>query len=246
MRKAAREAGVRTDWRVVDAGYEDELLEFVAEVVRDRVFMADFRQLEQRAAHLGMMASLSQVVLKTCSPGVPDVYWGSELWDLRFVDPDNRRAVDYVARARMLEATHRLSIQDLMPAWRNGHVKLFILARLLRLRRTHEQLFRQGAYIPLTTRGAYARNVIAFARQRGTDCVVVVAARHCSELFPDGEQTSRPETWADTSIVLPQGAPQRLREVLSNAHVGQADRAIAAGECFTYAPVAVLVDGGTG
>ena len=43
--------------------------------------------------------SLAQVVLKLGSPGVPDFYQGTELWDLSLVDPDNRRPVDFDAAA---------------------------------------------------------------------------------------------------------------------------------------------------
>ncbi len=37
-------------------------------------------------------------------PGVPDTYQGTELWDLSLVDPDNRRPVDFAARAAVLRA----------------------------------------------------------------------------------------------------------------------------------------------
>ena len=39
-------------------------------------------------------------MLKIASPGVPDFYQGTELWDLSLVDPDNRRPVDFDAPAR--------------------------------------------------------------------------------------------------------------------------------------------------
>ena len=35
-------------------------------------------------------------------PGVPDIYQGTELWEGSLVDPDNRRPVDYAARAELL------------------------------------------------------------------------------------------------------------------------------------------------
>ena len=42
--------------------------------------------------------SLSQTLIKLTAPGIPDIYQGSELWDLRLVDPDNRTPVDYDVR----------------------------------------------------------------------------------------------------------------------------------------------------
>jgi maltooligosyltrehalose synthase len=41
--------------------------------------------------------------LKIASPGVPDTYQGTEIWDFSLVDPDNRRPVDYTRRSRMLQ-----------------------------------------------------------------------------------------------------------------------------------------------
>ena len=35
-------------------------------------------------------------------PGVPDLYQGTEFWDFSLVDPDNRRPVDFAARASAL------------------------------------------------------------------------------------------------------------------------------------------------
>jgi maltooligosyltrehalose synthase len=39
-----------------------------------------------------MLNSLSQALLKIASPGIPDFYQGTELWDYSLVDPDNRAA----------------------------------------------------------------------------------------------------------------------------------------------------------
>ena len=55
---------------------------------------------QRRIAAAGMVNSLSQVVLKLGSPGVPDFYQGTELWEFSLVDPDNRRPVDFSRRER--------------------------------------------------------------------------------------------------------------------------------------------------
>ncbi len=59
----------------------------------------------------GAVNSLAQVVLKIASPGVPDFYQGTEMWDLSLVDPDNRRPVDY--------ATRRAALKELQALERN-------------------------------------------------------------------------------------------------------------------------------
>ena len=91
------------------------------------------------------MNSLSQVVLKIASPGVPDFYQGSELWDFNLVDPDNRRPVDFdaaaagarpdrrAARAARGRARRRASAA-LLEHWQDGDVKLLVTAAGLRLR----------------------------------------------------------------------------------------------------------------
>ena len=56
-------------------------------------------------ALLGALNSLSQLTLKATMPGVPDFYQGTEFWDLSLVDPDNRRPVDFAARAAALAAS---------------------------------------------------------------------------------------------------------------------------------------------
>src|SRR3546814_9068717 len=51
-----------------------------------------------RLAPASAVNSLSQMVLRLMSPGVPDLYQGTEFWDFSLVDPDNRRAIDYACR----------------------------------------------------------------------------------------------------------------------------------------------------
>ena len=66
-------------------------------------FLETYRPLARDLAQRGMVRGLSRTALKLTLPGVPDVYQGTEFWDLSLVDPDNRRAVDYKARARALD-----------------------------------------------------------------------------------------------------------------------------------------------
>ena len=81
--------------------------------------------------------------MKALTPGVPDFYQGTELWDLSLVDPDNRRPVDFGMRRRELD--------DAAPDWRqlaghwpDGRIKLALTRALLRLRHEFSDLFQAG------------------------------------------------------------------------------------------------------
>ena len=117
-------------------------------------------------------------------PGVPDFYQGTEFWDLSLVDPDNRRPVDFVARARALDAVERPDWQQLMKDWPSGHVKLAWTRQLLKLRTELADLFTNGDYAPLEVTGTHRDHFIAYARRHGRNAVVVVAPR-CLAPFTD-------------------------------------------------------------
>src|SRR5439155_6381926 len=94
LRKAARESKRRTSWRDPDPGYEDALDRLVSSLLDDAEARADLEAFAARLLVPGRVGSLAQVVLQCAAPGVPDVYQGDELWNLRLVDPDNRAPVD--------------------------------------------------------------------------------------------------------------------------------------------------------
>jgi (1->4)-alpha-D-glucan 1-alpha-D-glucosylmutase len=163
-----------------------------------------------------MVTSLSQLVLKLASPGVPDFYQGTELWDLNLVDPDNRRAVDFAVRRQLLaelrpvldrlehENTTEREVQDLLSSWSDGRIKLLLTTCGMRFRRQHRALMLHGAYTPLEVDGERADHVVAFARHDHSGTLLVVAPRLVVPLVT-GE---RPlpigaEVWAATQILLP-------------------------------------------
>ncbi|MBN2573628.1 MAG: malto-oligosyltrehalose synthase [Deltaproteobacteria bacterium] len=105
MLKALREAKLHTSWVNNNRAYEQATLQFVAQVLDPKTgqaFLASFAPLRARIAFQGMLNSLSQLVLKLASPGVPDFYQGCETWNLSLADPDNRCPVDFPALARDL------------------------------------------------------------------------------------------------------------------------------------------------
>ncbi|CAA9555307.1 MAG: Malto-oligosyltrehalose synthase [uncultured Thermomicrobiales bacterium] len=138
--------------------------------------------------------------MKLTSPGVPDLYQGTELWDDSLVDPDNRRPVDFDVRAALLA-----SGDDAGSLWnhrRNGTVKLAVTKRLLEVRARHPDLFAAGDYTPLSISGDRQRHAVAFSRRREREQVLVVVARLTAGLDPGGGDGP----WANTRIVLPDHA----------------------------------------
>ena len=120
-----------------------------------------------------MVTGLARTVLKCTLPGIPDIYQGTELWDLSLVDPDNRRPVDYASRAAALEDGGDPAA--LLRSWPDGRIKQQVIARLLADRAAAPQLYAEGGYEPLAAQGERSRNVVAFRRSRaGEDLIVAV------------------------------------------------------------------------
>jgi (1->4)-alpha-D-glucan 1-alpha-D-glucosylmutase len=237
MDKAAREAKVHTSWIEENPEYSKALVRFVKHTLAGRTarrFLASFVPFQRRVAQVGMVNSLSQLVLKLASPGVPDFYQGTELWDLNLVDPDNRRAVDFAARRRLLdelrpvldrleeERTAEHEVQDLVTRWPDGRIKLLITTRGMRFRRQHRALMLHGAYTPLDVDGDRADHVVAFARHDATGTLLAVAPRLILPLVTDARPLPvGPDAWATTRIVLPPGTrAARYRHVMTGEWCG--------------------------
>ncbi len=215
--KAAREAKVKTSWTDADPTHVDALKAFVADVLTgpdSRPFLEDFRTFQRRVARVGVVHSLSQALLKLASPGVPDIYQGSEIWDLNLVDPDNRRAVDFDHRAAMLAGLKsRLGGEDrgavaasLLDQPDDGAIKLYLIWTALGHRCEQSELYRRGDYLPMQADGQHADRVVAFARRREGRTVVAAASRLVAGLMgEDGSRMPVGETWESTSLTLPAG-----------------------------------------
>jgi (1->4)-alpha-D-glucan 1-alpha-D-glucosylmutase len=146
--------------------------------------------------------SLTQVALKALMPGVPDFYQGTELWDLSLVDPDNRRPVDFPARAAL---EHSIGNEPDWPAlaqtWVDGRIKFALTARLVALRAQCVDLFEHGSYCPLEVAGPHSDEIIAFARIQGRKAAILVAGRLFKRVTRAGAQWPGGEQW-DASICL--------------------------------------------
>src|SRR5204862_8362750 len=169
--------------------YDEALVTFVERSLGGSTagdFLASFRPLQARVARAGMVNSLAQLVLKLASPGVPDFYQGTELWDLNLVDPDNRRPVDYEKRRQLLAGLmDHATPEELLDTRRNGAVKLFVMRRALETRARLRSVFEHGDYVPLETTGTRRDCVFAFARRDGAATAVACVPRLIATLVPD-------------------------------------------------------------
>ncbi len=223
--KALREGKTHSSWININEEYEGRVLSFIDSLYSNAKFLGDFSRFEKKIAFFGALSSLSQLVLKITSPGIPDFYQGAELWDLSLADPDNRRPVDFDARIGMLASLGSgPDPNELLQHWSDGRLKLYLTQKLLNIRREHDALFREGEYVPLRTGGVRATHVIAFARRLREQCCVVAVPRLYAALTRAGAFPIGKRVWRDTWIELPSGAR------------------LGAAKLFEELPVAVVVD----
>ena len=173
MEKAAREAKTRTSWTAPNADFESALLGFVESTLGDKGFVADLGDFVAPLVAAGRVGSLAQVLVKLTAPGIPDVYQGTELWDLSLVDPDNRRPVDYDERRRLLARVKDATPETVLAAADEGLPKLWVIHRALRLRRRRPEPFGSaGEYAPLEVEGRRSEHVFGFVRGGAVATVV--------------------------------------------------------------------------
>ncbi len=249
MVKAIREAMVHTRWTRPNEAHELALRNFVAALLsRDSSpeFLADLRSFEKSVAYFGMVNGLGQTLLKMTCPGVPDFFQGSELWDLRLVDPDNRQPVDFALRMEALNELEREMAErslgkarELAEHWEDGKIKLFLIRKTLGYRRQHAALFANGDFLPADVRGPAAQHVVAFFRRRENEWALVVVPRWLAR-----QKTSVDALLRETAIVLPKDAPEAWSNVLtgarSKAHVVDGVHVLDVKELVADFPVALL------
>ncbi len=259
MIKAVREAKVRSSWINVNESYEAAVTGFVGALLgrlQSNLFLDDFAGLQRYVAWLGMLNSLSQTLIKLASPGVPDIFQGTELWDLSLVDPDNRRPVDWQQRRSLLAEIRPLvgapaaarvaQLQAMLQAPEDGRCKLYLISIGLDLHRRRAGLFEAGDYAPVLAQGLRARHVVAFARRNGSGGVIAVAPRFFAALCErPGILPFGPQAWGDTGLPLPWLTPDiELRDAISGRQVTVESDAqgvrVQVGELLTAFPVALL------
>lgn len=256
MVKAAREAKLHTSWTDPDVEHEGALAEFVEAMLgpsADGEFLQHFNGFQQKIAYFGMLNSLAQTLLKITAPGVPDLYQGTEMWDLTLVDPDNRRPVDFGKRIRLLDELkreemggHTQLLTNLLETWSDGRVKLYLTFKALKYRRARHQLFLDGDYTPVVTAGPRKDNVLAYAISSTEEWALVAVPRLCTQLCESGKPPLGTEAWLDTTITLPAEAPIQWKNILTRQTLSAKDRGgesvLPLAKVFQHFPVALLTN----
>ncbi|MFO7728394.1 MAG: malto-oligosyltrehalose synthase [Desulfonatronovibrio sp.] len=195
LEKAMREAKLYTSWTRQDQAYEEAVLGFSRALLEDREFCQDLERFLAPLIPAGRINSLAQTLLRLTFPGVPDIYQGSELWEMSLVDPDNRRPVDFARRQKLLTELTSLNVREIMDRMEEGLPKLWLIRQTMHFRRARPGLFgRQSTYEPLYAQGKKAGHVVSFCRGGS---VITVVPRLVLKLN---------NNWEDTSLELPPGA----------------------------------------
>jgi (1->4)-alpha-D-glucan 1-alpha-D-glucosylmutase len=195
MLKACREAKINTSWHEPNKAYEESIHGFVDGVLQTPEFISSLTRFVDPLILPGRINSLAQTLIKMVAPGVPDFYQGTELWDLSLVDPDNRRPVDFELRRSLVRRASTMTAADALCEWDSGLPKLWMTARLLKVRRERAEDFSdQSKYQPLVAQGTHLGRLLAF--RRGENLIAVV---------PRFTMTLGGE-WSDTRLPLPGGA----------------------------------------
>ena len=243
MAKALKEAKINTSWIQPNEEWDAAMHDFVARILDSsprNKFLPIFLPAAKEIGRLGTINSLTQTLLKLTSPGVPDIYQGTEIWDYSLVDPDNRRPVDYDLRRQMLKSLSTATPGELMQTWPNGRIKLFLINQILRFRRGHADLFAGGEYLPLHASRTFAECCISFSRRLDDDWIAVIAPRLSSRIgFPPIG-----EAWQDTAIQLPETFSVKDAHDLFTCPqpIRHDERQVAVRDVFSVLPFAVITN----
>ena len=255
MRKALREAKQHSSWINPNPPYEEAVDRFVRAALDpapENQFTREVSLFVDGIQAAGLWNSLSQVLLKVASPGVPDFYQGSEIWDFSLVDPDNRRPVDYARRCRMLSTLRPMQSQDtaalLAQASANlgdGLMKLYVTSSALCFRKSHRDLMAEGAYIPLRAAGDRQKHAVAFARTLGHRCAIAAAGRFFIGLGAGTRKPIGEPAWGESVLLLRRDCVRpAYRDVFSRSTIETARRngkyVLPLASVFAHLPVALL------
>jgi (1->4)-alpha-D-glucan 1-alpha-D-glucosylmutase len=227
MEKALHEAKVHSTWINPNHSYDEAVRQFVGAVLDptgNAEFLADFRSFQRKIHAYGIWNSLGQTLLKIAAPGVPDIYQGTEFWELSLVDPDNRRPVDFALRGKTLAGLRERGVstavaRELLDQRDDGRIKMYLLWRGLTLRREWATLFSDGAYQPLDVVGPAAEHVVSFARIHGDQLVIAVVPRLLVGLIAADQTPCQAGNWSGTRIALGDLPMRRFRNAFTGAEI---------------------------
>jgi len=253
MTKALSEAKVNLSWTNPNPAYLDAVHSFLRSILMPDArgalprFAETLADLMPALRIFGAVNSLAQAVLKIASPGVPDFYQGTELWDLSLVDPDNRRPVDFTARRLALASLREQVLsqgetavcRDVLRHLEDGRAKLWTIHRALQLRNRIPETFRRGEYVPVDATKEHAGHVIAFLRGRE---ILAVAPRFAYTLMDGRPQMPLGDAWGSGELVVPELAGAALENVFTGSGVRvDLDGRLPLRAVFAAFPVALLV-----
>lgn len=241
--KALREAKQVSDWVMPNEAYEAACREFLFSILVGagaRTFLPRLAAFIAQITPAGVVNSLTQAVLRMTSPGIPDLYQGTELWDFSLVDPDNRRAVDYTLRSALLQQ-YGAPIGG-MAGWESGWVKQQIVRRTLHLRAAEPDLFLRGSYIPLQISGPCAAHILGFARHFDDRCILVLVSHLAASLLGNDPVPLVPgAAWAGTVAMLPAFAPGNWTDIYTGRLIAAHGGALDIASALAMLPCAVLL-----
>jgi (1->4)-alpha-D-glucan 1-alpha-D-glucosylmutase len=253
--KATREAMVHTRWTEPNTAHEDALCGFIQRILSTQdnsAFLCSVSRFLERVAYAGMVNSLGQTLLKITCPGVPDFYQGSELWNRRVVDLDNRQPVDFRVRTESLQhlidgenGTNPTLVNDLLMNWPDGRIKLYVIWKALGYRRHHPALFREGEFHPLHVIGERSHHVISFLREYGKERAIVAVPRWLARISRRLEESATPTFWNGNRLQLPASFSGSWRNIFTGSVLGvDADSdnpSLQVGNIWKHFPVALLI-----
>jgi len=226
MEKAAREAKQNTSWTQQNKEFEDALRQFIEQIFDSPSFFTELEAFVAQILLPGRINGLAQTLIKCTAPGIPDTYQGSELWDLRLVDPDNRGPVDYGLRRSMLsELQAGMTVEEILKRMDSGMPKLWLIHKAMRLRRDKPDWFdSNSSYSSLTVEGPRKEHLVAYLRG---ESVAVIAPRWNARLNGN---------FASTIVRLPDG---RWNHLLTGENFDGGT--LRAQQLFRLFPVGLLV-----
>lgn len=232
--KVLRESKQMSDHINPNIAYEEACAVFIDHLLNpDHSFLPSLIPFVKKIIGYANTYTMVQVIIKTTAPGIPDIYQGCELWDLSYVDPDNRRPVDFILRRKLLNEMLLKKQQDPghLLDWAAQHYmvgtqKLLVTHEILQLRKKQKDLFLEGDYIPLYPEGG-DRVVIAYLRRHREEYVLVV--------LPLGIVAGMD---IHLFLPLPDGVPRKWNNIFTGETI-EGDE-VAVSELFRRFPVAVF------
>lgn len=237
--KAVREAKLHSDWSAPDGAYEGALADFIDWLFGEpNGLLPELHGFAVRIMAPGAINGLAQTLLKLTVPGVPDIYQGTDYWDLSLVDPDNRAPVDFALRQRSLTTTQR---DDLALQWRDGRIKQRLIADVCAVRKKMPSTFSSGRYLPLTAIGPMADCLVAFARCDEVGSTITVTCKCVARALKEGSISLPSSFWQHTCLVIPRQLQLPFSDALAPSRTFAPAEQIQVGVLLDRLPVAFLV-----